>query len=134
MAVKTTSTGQTRQIAGDIVRPRLFLHVEGAAALALTPLLYWQYGGSWLLFVILFLAFDLSMLGFLAGPRVGALSYNLAHTYAAPAILAALGIGLDSELAISVAIIWLGHIGMDRMLGYGLKYSTGFKDTHLGHV
>lgn len=71
------------------------------------------------------------MLAYLAGPRVGSLGYNLVHTYTAPLALAGIGVRAGVELAILVAAVWAAHIGADRLLGYGLKYETGFRDTHL---
>ena len=100
----------------------------------LSMLLYWLNGGSWILFVLLLLAPDLSMLGYLAGSRIGAAIYNAFHTYALPVILAAYGLLEGSSLAVSMALIWLAHIGVDRLLGYGLKYASGFKVTHLDRV
>ena len=117
-----------------LLRPATLLRAEGVALLALSVLLYWANGGSWLLFGVLLLAPDLSMLGYLAGPKVGALLYNAFHTYAVPAVVGALGMIFASPLAIAVALIWFAHIGMDRTVGYGLKYPTSFKDTHLGRV
>ena len=111
--------------------PPIILKIEGAAILALSALLYGLNGGSWLLFVLLFLVPDVSMLGYLMGSRVGAVSYNLFHTYAAPVLLAAFGLLAGSSLAVSLALVWVAHIGFDRMVGYGLKYPTGFFDTHL---
>jgi hypothetical protein len=72
------------------------------------------------------------MLGYLRGPRAGAAVYNLGHTWLLPAIIGAGGLLGGSRLAIGIALIWLGHIGIDRLLGYGLKFPTGFKDSHLG--
>ena len=83
---------------------------------------------------MLALAPDLSAVGYLAGPRVGAGSYNAADTYALPVILATAGWLAGAELAIQVGLIWIVHIGVDRALGYGLKYPTDFKDTHLQRV
>lgn len=71
------------------------------------------------------------MIGYLAGPRIGSLSYNIIHTYTLPLALDALGFWANLRLALLVAFIWAGHIGADRLLGYGLKFETGFKDTHL---
>ena len=81
------------------------------------------------------LAPDVSLAGYLAGPRVGAVTYNLAHTYAFPVALAA-GCLLAGEpgLPVQIALIWAAHIGIDRVLGLGLKYPTAFKDTHLGRI
>jgi hypothetical protein len=117
-----------------LLRPATLLRVEGVALLALSVLLYWVNGGSWLLFGVLLLAPDLSMLGYLAGPRVGAAIYNAFHTHAMPAVVGALGMIFASPAAIAVALIWFAHIGMDRTLGYGLKYPTSFKNTHLERV
>ena len=86
------------------------------------------------MFLLLFLAPDLSMLGYLANPRLGSLVYNLAHTYFVPLVLAGIGLVASSHLCILLALIWAAHIGMDRLLGYGLKYPTAFKDTHLQRV
>lgn len=97
-------------------------------------LAYTSLGAPWLLFALLILAPDVSMLGYLGGPRVGAVLYNLAHTYAAPALLATLAlIRLEPEL-VAAALIWTAHIGLDRALGFGLKLPTGFRDTHLGRL
>jgi hypothetical protein len=114
--------------------PRRLLHLEGFAVLVGAVVLYFDAGFGWLLLVVLFVAPDLSMLGYLAGPRAGALSYDLVHTYAGPLALGVAGVAGDAELAMQIAMIWLAHIGMDRLLGYGLKYPTGFRDTHLQRV
>ena len=111
--------------------PPILLRLEGATLLALSAVLYGLNEGSWLLFVLLFLVPDVSMLGYLSGTRVGAASYNLFHTYAAPALLATLGLLTGSPPVVSVALVWFAHIGFDRMVGFGLKYPTGFFDTHL---
>ncbi len=111
--------------------PPVLLRAEGATLLALSMLLYDLNEGSWLLFVLLFLVPDVSMLGYLVGSRVGATSYNLFHTYAAPGLLTALGLLSQSPPVVSVALVWFAHIGFDRMVGFGLKYPTGFFDTHL---
>ncbi len=71
------------------------------------------------------------MLGYPAGPRIGAVSYNLSHTYAPPGLLAAFGLLTGSSLLVSVALVWFSHIGFDQMVGFGLMYPTGFFDTHL---
>jgi hypothetical protein len=84
--------------------------------------------------VVLILAPDLFMLGYLGGPRLGATLYNLGHTWLLPGILAVVGIIGGASFALDVALIWFGHIGVDRLLGYGLKLPTGFQDTHLGRI
>jgi hypothetical protein len=115
-------------------RPIPWLRAEGLAVVLLAVALYAAHGSGWFLFLVLFLAPDLSMLGYLAGPRTGALVYNLAHTYAAPVLLAGAGLVVGLPLLPALALIWAAHIGLDRALGYGLKLPTGFRDTHLGRI
>lgn len=117
-----------------LARPSALLRVEGATVLAGSALLYWLNGGSWWLFALLLLAPDASMLGYLGGPRLGAAIYNVFHSYPLPAVLAAFGLLGGSPLAVSLALVWFAHIGMDGLAGYGLKYPTAFEDTHLGRV
>lgn len=96
--------------------------------------LYADAGYGWLLLILLVLAPDLSMLGYLGGPRLGALTYDAVHTYVGPIALGVVGVVGGYGTVVQVALIWLVHIGVDRLLGYGLKYPTGFKDTHLQRV
>jgi hypothetical protein len=97
-------------------------------------LLHAVWGGSWWVFAILFFAPDLSFLAYLAGPRFGAIVYNAVHSTIAPMALMAAGFGMAAPLVFSIAVIWLAHIGLDRALGYGLKYTAGFGFTHLGRI
>ena len=89
---------------------------------------------SWLLFAALLLVPDVSFAAYLAGPRVGALCYNLVHTTIGPIALWVVGSIVASPVSFAVALIWLAHIGIDRALGYGLKYDAGFGFTHLGRI
>lgn len=114
--------------------PAAMLRAEGAATLILGTTLYWLNGESWWLFALLLLAPDLSMAGYLVGTRVGAAIYNLFHSYPLPAALVIFGLLAGSPLAVAGALVWFAHIGMDRMIGYGLKYQSDFKDTHLERV
>ncbi|MDB5529990.1 MAG: hypothetical protein JWR51_3093 [Devosia sp.] len=108
-----------------------FQRLEGAVMLGASVAAYTWLGQSWLVFGVLLLAPDLAMLGYLRSFRAGTLSYNLVHNYVGPALLAMLGL-LVGPWAFGLAAIWVAHIGMDRMIGYGLKLSTGLGDTHLG--
>ena len=114
--------------------PSVLLRVEALVALVVGVGLYAWLGDSWILFAVLFLAPDLSAVGYLAGPRVGAVAYDLAHTCSVPLALLAVGLLADQSTVVSVALIWLAHIAFDRLIGYGLKYPTAFKDTHLARV
>jgi Domain of unknown function (DUF4260) len=119
-------------IGSTIGAPRLILQAEGAALFAITIFAYAQTGASWWLFVLLFLTPDIFMLGYLANSQLGAASYNLAHTTVLPLALLALGHVLSMPALHGISLIWLAHIGFDRMVGYGLKYPDAFQHTHLG--
>ncbi len=106
--------------------PAVLLRAEGGVLLALSVLLYWLNGGSWVWFGLLLFAPDLSALGYLAGPRIGATAYNLFHTYAVPVLLAAYGLLGGNPGVVSVALVWSAHIAMDRLVGYGLKSPMKF--------
>ena len=113
---------------------RTLLRLEGLTLFVGMTLLYAFWEGSWWVYAILFLAPDVSFLGYLASPKVGAILYNAAHSYLAPMALITSGFALSSPLVLSVAMIWLAHIGLDRALGFGLKYFAGFSLTHLGRI
>ena len=113
---------------------RATLRLEGAAAAASAAVIYHQGAFSWIWFAVFFLAPDLSMLGYLKGPRFGALAYNAAHTYAVALPLALVGLFARQPGLLAAGLIWTAHIGLDRALGYGLKLPTGFRDTHLGPI
>ena len=108
-----------------------WLKIEGLVVLVVTVVVYRQLGGGWRLFAGLLLAPDASALGYLAGNRVGAWSYNLVHTYATALTAGLTAHLLGVDLALQIALIWTAHIAFDRALGYGLKSPEGFKHTHL---
>jgi hypothetical protein len=113
---------------------QLLLRLEALAAVALSALFYARTGASWWLFAALWLLPDLSMLGYLAGPKLGARVYNAIHSYVTPATLAVTGLLVNSPGMLPYALIWINHIAVDRLLGYGLKYPSGFAWTHLGKL
>jgi len=113
---------------------RTLLRLEGLAAAAFAAALYARTGASWWLFAGLWLVPDLSMLGYLVNPSIGARIYNAIHSYVTPATLAVCALLLKSPAVMPVALIWVNHIGVDRLLGYGLKYPAGFGWTHLGKL
>jgi hypothetical protein len=119
---------------GFLTDPIALQRIEGGVMLVLAVILYWKVAGAWWLFIVLILAPDLFMLGYLRGPRIGGAIYNLGHVGLLPGILGVVGIFGSASLAIDIALIWFGHIGGDRLLGYGLKLPSGFQDTHLGRI
>ncbi len=110
---------------------RSLLRLEGLAVLAASVLVFSHLGGNWWVFAVLFLVPDISMLGYLKGPRVGAVAYNMGHSTLGPIALGAMGLTIAPQV-LPYAVIWIAHIGFDRALGYGLKYAGGFGVTHLG--
>jgi hypothetical protein len=112
----------------------LLLRLEGLAVVAITAFVYARTGASWWLFAALWLVPDLSMLGYFAGPCRGSRIYNTFHTYVLPAVLASCVPLLHARGLLPFALIWANHIGMDRLLGYGLKFGNGFGWTHLGKL
>jgi hypothetical protein len=117
-----------------LTKPAFLLRLEGASILSMSIFFYHQSHASWILFAALFLSPDLFMLGYLVNARVGAAVYNFVHTLLAPGVLIVIAILASKWQLFPGAFIWTAHIGLDRMLGYGLKYPTRFKDTHLRHV
>jgi Domain of unknown function (DUF4260) len=114
--------------------PRLLLRLEGAALAAACIYGYHRLGGSWWMFAVLILVPDVSFAGYLAGSRVGAIAYNAMHVTLGPLLCGLLGVLLPQFDLIAVALIWGAHIGVDRALGFGLKYSAGAALTHLGRI
>ena len=114
--------------------PRILLHAEGALVAASAIVVYFWAGYPWWLLLLLALAPDLAMVGYAFGPRVGAVAYDVAHTYVLAVPLATLGLVADVDALAQVGLVWIAHIGVDRAVGYGLKYPTRFDDTHLQRV
>jgi hypothetical protein len=135
MSETTTQAGATSAPAGSVTGGvKILLRLEGLTLFAGMVLLYDVWGGSWWVFAVLFLVPDLSFIAYLSNPKSGAIIYNAAHSYMAPVALLTTGFAIGEPLVLSIAMIWLAHIGIDRALGYGLKYQAGFGFTHLGRI
>jgi hypothetical protein len=119
-----TARGHVRQV----------LRLEGLAYFVFALFVYVTLRGSWVMFLVLFMVPDVAFAAYLAGPRIGAVTYNILHSTTGPLMLAISGYVLRVPELHLIAAIWLAHVGFDRMLGYGLKYASGFKDTHLGKM
>jgi hypothetical protein len=109
----------------------LHLRLEGLALAVFGLWLFADTGASWWLFATLILAPDLSALGYLAGPRRGAVFYNLAHVFTLPALTIGVGWVSGTSPVVAVGAIWWCHVAIDRAVGYGLKAKDGFDRTHL---
>ena len=114
--------------------PERILRAEAVAFFLAGCAIWLLAGGSPIVLLPALLVPDLSMVGYLAGPRVGAVTYNLFHTWVLAAILFAIGVLAAQPVAILAGAIVLAHVGADRALGYGLKLPTDFRDTHLGRI
>jgi Domain of unknown function (DUF4260) len=115
-----------------VAAPRRWLRIEAAALLVGSLIAYSSTDRSWWLVPVILLLPDLAMVGYIGGTRLGAIAYNLAHNAALPAAVVALGWWQHEALALALGLVWLAHIGMDRLMGYGLKYDDDFQHTHLG--
>jgi len=112
--------------------PRTLLRIEGATMFTAAVLGYRATSGSWGTFLLLLVVADLGLIGYAMGPRTGAHVYNALHTCIGPALLAGLAYAGVFPRVWSWCVIWLAHIGMDRAVGFGLKFTTAASNTHLG--
>jgi hypothetical protein len=115
-------------------QPKLILRLEGLALFAAGLAAFVYLNQSVWIFAGVFFVPDISIAGYLAGPKVGSTFYNILHTTIWPLLLAIFGVLYGELFAQALAFIWLAHIGFDRALGYGLKYPSAFGDTHLGRI
>ena len=113
---------------------QLILRAEQVALFLTGVIAYLALGGSWLLALPLLFAIDLSMVGYLGGPRLGAITYNAGHNLVLAVAAFGIGFWTGTPWLQLLAAVWVAHIGMDRSLGYGLKLPTDFRDTHLGRI
>jgi hypothetical protein len=120
---------------GKMSIPKVFLHLEGSVvAIFGAFVFFFIIKGNWIFFILGFLAVDLSMLGYLSGPKFGAIIYNFFHIYLWPALITLYAILLNNNILMQAGTIWLFHIGLDRALGYGIKYPSKFKHNHLKKI
>lgn len=110
------------------------IRIEGLVVLALGAFLYFSNGYNWVIFLLLLMLPDVFMIGYAFSKKTGAYLYNLAHTFITPLLLLLLGLAFEVDFLMMIGFIWMVHIGMDRMMGYGLKYVTDFKDTHIQKI
>ena len=110
------------------------LRLEEFLLFGLALFLFSQLDYRWGWYALWFLAPDLSMLGYLANPRVGAWTYNLVHHKGLAVAVYLLGYLLVIPWLMFAGMILLGHSSLDRVFGYGLKYPDAFQNTHLGRI
>ncbi len=119
---------------GEDRLPVGFQRVESAGIAALSGVAFVELGFGWWWLAVLFLVFDLSMVGYLRDPSLGAWTYNAVHSYVGPAACGVVAVLGSSRGFAFAALVWAFHIGVDRLLGYGLKLRDRFTSTHLGEI
>src|SRR4051794_40977113 len=117
-----------------VLSPAVVLRLEGLAAFVAGAALFGSLGGEWLWLVPLLLVPDVSIAGYLVGPRIGATVYNVVHNWALALVLIGVGLAVVAPVLQLAGAILVAHVGMDRLVGYGLKYPEQFKITHLQRV
>lgn len=128
----TNAIAGSRPTVGDQVRS--WLRLEGVAAFVAGLAIFGASGGPWLLAVPLLLLPDVSAIGYLHSPRLGAITYNLVHNWAIGLVVLGLGVWSGMTPVLIAGSLLIAHVGMDRAAGYGLKSSTSFQETHLGRI
>lgn len=118
----------------NITKPQIALRLEGLAFLLVAVIGYAQLDYAWWRFFAFLLLPDVAIAFYAINTKIGSIVYNVVHSYTLPLALFAGGFLLSQPLMLAVALIWLAHIGIDRVAGYGLKYTTNFKDTHFAHI
>ncbi|WP_248928546.1 DUF4260 domain-containing protein [Paenibacillus hamazuiensis] len=113
---------------------KILIKLENLVVFIICIFVFYRFDFSWVLFIILIFAPDISMVGYLKGNVVGARTYNLFHTYLLSTPVLLLGLVVHMDLLTEIGLIWTAHIGIDRFLGYGVKYDSGFKDTHINRL
>jgi Domain of unknown function (DUF4260) len=133
--MRATDQNGLGRVLGPIATPpdavTAWLRLEGFVLLIASIALYVHLGASGVWFAALILAPDVFILGYRINPRVGAMAYNFAHNKALPVVIGVSGVLLKDSSLTALALIWLAHVGLDRALGFGLKYPSSYHDTHL---
>jgi Domain of unknown function (DUF4260) len=130
-----TATSTALRTSGTVTGvPRRWLRLEAAVLLSGCLISYSATGQPWWLVPATILVPDLLAAGYFGGTRLGAQLYNVAHSTAVPAAVVGLGWWQGRPLVLALGLVWLAHIGADRLLGYGLKYDDNLKHTHLGQL
>jgi hypothetical protein len=116
------------------MKVKYILHLEGLFVFLASLYFYGALNGNWLWLVLLLFTPDISMLGYLRDTKIGAFGYNLIHNYILSLIIIVAAYIFDYQFVLLGGLILSAHVGLDRFLGYGLKYATRFQDTHLQRV
>ena len=120
----------------NLSMPSILLRLEGLAVFMFAVYMFFaQFRGEPLSFLTLFLFPDISALAYIVNKEIGSVVYNLAHFYVAPLLFMFVSMAIYQDvLFLQLSMIWFAHIGIDRLIGFGLKYPTGFRDTHFQKI
>lgn len=129
-----TLSNETTSKSSSLTPQRIMLSVEGLLVFISSIAIYGFLGGNWWVFAGLLFTPDLVFIIYMLDKNIGTIAYNIMHTYSLPIALGAVSLLGGWQLGMLLALIWFAHIGLDRTIGYGLKYQTAFKDTHLNRV
>jgi hypothetical protein len=110
------------------------LRLEEIAMLCISIYLLYALKVDWWFYLLMILGPDISMVGYVAGPKVGAFSYNLFHHKMIAIVVFIIGVTSSTWLLQAIGAVLFGHSSMDRIFGYGLKYNSAFSETHLGKI
>lgn len=127
----TTTSAQIARMLARSTDVSLMLRLESLVVFILFIVLYAYFNGNFWQFLLLLLLPDVSFIAYMLNRKAGRVVYNIAHTYTTAILMGALWIVAGIDWMLPLALIWGAHIAMDRVVGYGLKYSTENKDTHL---
>lgn len=118
----------------NISMPRVFLHLEGLVILAGSLILYAHLDFKWIIFFLLLFVPDLPLLFYGIDKRFASIAYNIVHSFIFPLVLMLLSYFNEYQLGLQISLIWLAHIGMDHVFGYGFKYLGQMKENHFSRI
>jgi len=130
MSAQTNALSETKTFS----MPRTFMHVDGLALLAGSLVFYANLNFNWVTFALLLFTPDLPLILYGVNKQMASIAYNLVHSLVFPILLLVTSHFADNIVGIQLSLIWLAHIGMDRVFGYGFKYLGRMKETHFSRV
>jgi hypothetical protein len=122
------------QKSNSMSKTRIFLVLESVVIFLGSLLIYLFLSGNWIIFLVLLFSPDIFMVGYIKNSRIGSINYNIGHVYAWSVLLILIGILIGLDILILLSLICIAHISIDRAMGYGLKYPSDFKDTHMQKI
>jgi hypothetical protein len=110
------------------------IRIENGLAFAISFFIYMQLDFPIWVFFVFLLVPDITMIGYVINKKIGAVVYNFGHSFILPLLLVVCYLYFSKDYLLIISIIWLAHIFMDRLLGFGLKYNDSFNKTHIQRI